>query len=1021
MIPSVPVDATQTGARTRARFRYQDRVIALTVIRLLNEESLESVLVEYGTDVTLEYIGGDVELVSIKSRDPHQQGSIGWTWDALKKQHVLHHLYQLWRTHPQVKTTVYSEAPLQGDAVRLTDPATKISPEMLSRVAKHIEASKEEAAAFLCSFAWGPPTPRDSDLLVIAEQQTRRYLEKEGRDPSGAVAACQALIEAIEHASTGDPRRNPSGRPTRRQVDDAPSVLAQARRLTAKSLRVIVLSAAEEATKKRARLTSSPTFVGHPELITDIVNALRDGQTCALVGPPGAGKTSIAFEVAARSSPPWAVHFIDASGATELALSLASFTGVSPESDAPLAQTAAFPGDGADLLIIDGVTDPEVIAPYLRATGAARVLITSTSSRLTANVTVFPVEGLSAEDTFEYLSKNWPDAVDLAEDLYRETHGNALALSQASGTARLAGLSPEVYLQTLATSPVAALSLRGERPSDHTVAKSIMLALQVLQTHSPQAFDLLTALSVFGNGPVDVSRFADNTIRVFLPGRDFLEKTFLQSQPPTTPLLETLRDPAGRAELTAALVAASHVRCVGESVLVHPLVRRLNLATADDLTIPLELAIGSFDIFGQGTPRRGGTFDELRLIDGVLARCTERGILGPAYYRAAQHASLLLSSIGARDRALELAVEAHDWVLRSIAKGQAPDEMRFFADNAYALSLSSIGNHDESAQLLLRSVEDINRKLTYLLRKRWITRIPPKDANTTNALAHAKLEAVAHLVRIAAESGDASLAVAIQLPSDEEAEQWPGATERATYWTARARWEWFFGDPDAATIAAHNAVQLVRDGRVRRDVAAEALAVASGKFHNQDPQVRASLAEEVLSTYTQEFGDGAKDTIEYIVLLTESADAHIDNGDTVAARRVVEEAHQLWTESFADDKFLYGRVLAARGRLALTEAIHEAESVARVLSCLVRARVDLRTAVTIAAEMPGRFPTDRASILINYATTLGYLESFPEAIEAAELALELDRQRFAEGHPEITTDKQVLEGLHAMRATATRL
>lgn len=1008
---SAPVDASQVGARTRARFRYQDGVIAHAVMRLLNQGVLASALVEYGTDLTLVYTSGEVELVSIKSRDPHQQhNSVGWTWDALKKQDVLRHLYQLWVTQPGVKTTVYSEAPLQGDAARLTDPGTRTSPQMLTRVARQIEATEQQATEFLASFAWGPPTPRDPDLIATIEKHVREYLGEHGRDANAAPEASRALIAAIERASTGDPRVGPSDRPTRSHADDAPGLLERERTLTVAALQEILLTAADRAAKGSARLTSSPSFVGHASLIDDVLTHLQSGRTCALVGPPGAGKTSIAFEVAARADAAWRVHLIDASGPTELAMSLASMVGGAPGQSGPPEGIAAFPGDADDLLIVDGVTSPDVIAPYLRAAGTARVLITSTSSRLTASVSVFPVEGLSQEETREFLSKNWSDAVGLSNELHRETHGNALALSQAAGTARLARLSPDAYLQTLATSPEAALSLHGEHPSDHTVAKSITLALRVLQERSPEAHELLAVLCVLGNGPIDVERFAHNTVRVFLPGRDFLDRAFLRRQT-SIPLLATLREPLGRASLAAALTAASHVRRVGDSVIVHPLVRRLVLATTADLTLALETAMGSFDLFDAESPGRGETFDELRLIDSVLTHCAERGAFGPAYYVAAKHASMLLSSIGARDRALAFAGQAHDWALRSVAAGHSAAESRFFADHTYAVALSSAGEHEPSAQLLLASLRDLELVLARLVRPRRFTHTPEADIRTAHALAHAKLEMVVHLVRIAVERGDTALAAAIHLPGAAEVAQWPGRTEQVMYWTARARWEWVFGDADAAAVAAKTAVTLVRDGSVAEGVATEALAVASGMFHNQDAHERARLASEVLGAYTRTFGEGSRDTIEYVVLLTECADADIDNEDIAAARRNVEEAARLQTESFPGDEFLRGRVLAARGRLALAEAIHGPRTTAHVFDALTRAGDDLGVAVAIAEKLPEKFATDHASILINYATTLGQLGHFAEAIAAAERAWELDRQRFGANHPEIAIDEQVIEGL----------
>ena len=113
-------DLRQRGSRSRNGFVFQDRCIALGILRSLQSGSLVAVDVELATDVVMWTSESVPEYVSIKGRESQQTGDTGWTWSALGKQRVLADLFRHWDAGGRAgTTTVWSNAGLEGTATQL--------------------------------------------------------------------------------------------------------------------------------------------------------------------------------------------------------------------------------------------------------------------------------------------------------------------------------------------------------------------------------------------------------------------------------------------------------------------------------------------------------------------------------------------------------------------------------------------------------------------------------------------------------------------------------------------------------------------------------------------------------------------------------------------------------------------------------------------------------------------------------------------------------------------------------------
>src|SRR4051812_7786726 len=91
-LPELYFDQANTARQTRGRYRFQDECVALRCVQNLASNGLTSVIVEWCSDYLATLPDGNVELVSIKHREPDQHS---WTPTELYK--PVADLYRYWQ------------------------------------------------------------------------------------------------------------------------------------------------------------------------------------------------------------------------------------------------------------------------------------------------------------------------------------------------------------------------------------------------------------------------------------------------------------------------------------------------------------------------------------------------------------------------------------------------------------------------------------------------------------------------------------------------------------------------------------------------------------------------------------------------------------------------------------------------------------------------------------------------------------------------------------------------------------
>lgn len=237
---------------------------------------------------------------------------------------------------------------------------------------------------------------------------------------------------------------------------------------------------------------------------------------CAVTGLRGVGKTQLAGEYARdRIVAGWPlVAWIDAEDTVQMLGQLVALAELvhlrrSEAEDAAVVtarlrdwlQARREPG----LLVFDNAADPDAVAPYLPATGATQVVITSTGQGFNAFGELIQVGEFTSEQAASFLMDSTgledPDgAAAVAENLGRLP----LALAHAAVVIAEHGLDYRTYLQRLDEVP---LTEYLTRPDGHRyprgTAPAILLSLAAVEERDPSGLcrrlmDLLAVLSPTG-------------------------------------------------------------------------------------------------------------------------------------------------------------------------------------------------------------------------------------------------------------------------------------------------------------------------------------------------------------------------------------------------------------------------------------------------------------------------------------------------------------------------------------------
>jgi tetratricopeptide (TPR) repeat protein len=235
-------------------------------------------------------------------------------------------------------------------------------------------------------------------------------------------------------------------------------------------------------------------FQPRPVLLAQLNQAGRGAPvTHVLTGPPGTGKTQVAAEYAwAKVAAHWRlVAWVYAGNAASLRAGLAAVADAAGLPDGGSGRDAAEPGvtvrqlleaDGEDrLLVFDGVEDADLVRPFVPASGAAHVLITTRQSRVNLGTSI-PVSVFSAEEAQAFLDGRTGLGEAGAAAVAARLGYLPLALAQAAPVIAGRQLGYKRYLQRLTALRLEAhLSPEQERPYPRGAAESVVLALDAIQ------------------------------------------------------------------------------------------------------------------------------------------------------------------------------------------------------------------------------------------------------------------------------------------------------------------------------------------------------------------------------------------------------------------------------------------------------------------------------------------------------------------------------------------------------------
>ena len=233
-----------------------------------------------------------------------------------------------------------------------------------------------------------------------------------------------------------------------------------------------------------------PGFQPRPDLMGQL-NRASQGAPAVLTGRRGTGKTQLAAAYArAKLAAGWRlVAWLNAADTGSLLAGLAAVAdaaglsdGSSPRDTAEVSRIVRhrLEADGTRcLLVFDDAEDPDLLQPFVRASGAAQVLITSTRQSMANLGTSITVDVFSAEEAVALLDGRTSLADEEGATAVAAELGHLpLALAQASAMIAGQHLGYWTYLQRLrALSIQEYLSRRDGPPYPHGVAEAVLLSL----------------------------------------------------------------------------------------------------------------------------------------------------------------------------------------------------------------------------------------------------------------------------------------------------------------------------------------------------------------------------------------------------------------------------------------------------------------------------------------------------------------------------------------------------------------
>ncbi len=487
---------------------------------LLPGGRVTAVVIEWTSDYVVLARDGRIELVSVKHREEDQPP---WNFAALVKEHVFRDLHGIWKQVGEDGDYVFESnrgfsRPLRSAVEKAADLGAREA----ARLADVLNVSAEEAARFVSRLILPPePVPDRRHIRDVAAAHLAEVMPHLGLDPRLARACVAALEERVSAVAVDRPlepeQRIQALAGLMREVRDRAALSTQDFTLTMDELReVVAATAAGRRPETRVRPPASdPLFSGREAELASLGHLLTPGPDglvtpVVLTGMPGVGKSALAERFAVGSSMRAQVIAAD----TRAGL-LAGIHQLNPPPEPPIAPAAgsyatqpirlpepAIPDDPELLLVVDGLTDPSVVAGLVPRASRTAILITTTCPHVDDGFRHLPVGGLSQGDAEAYLAKVLPATVQDGMALLIEAFdGNALGLVQSANYCLATGITPEQYLDRLRRDPVRLLDLGHAAGHPQTLTAAINAGLAEACT-DPAARALAGALALLAPDPV---------------------------------------------------------------------------------------------------------------------------------------------------------------------------------------------------------------------------------------------------------------------------------------------------------------------------------------------------------------------------------------------------------------------------------------------------------------------------------------------------------------------------------------
>lgn len=487
---------------------------------LLPGSHAAAVVIEWTSDYVVLARDGRVELVSVKHREEDQPP---WNFGDLVKEHVFRDLHGIWKQIGEDGDYVFESnrglsRPLRSAVEKAADPGAREA----AKLADAIDVSAEEAARFASRLILPlEPVPDRRHIHDVAVARLAVVMPQLGLDPRLARSCVTVLEERVAAVAVDRPlepeRRVQALAGLMREVRDQGAPSAGDFMLAMDELReVVAATAAGRRAEVRVRPpVSDPLFSGREAELASLGQLLVPGPDglvtpVVLTGMPGVGKSALAERFAAVSLMRAQVIAAD----TRAGL-LAGIHQLNPPPEPSIAPAAgsyatqptrlpepAIPDDPGLLLVVDGLSDPSVVAGLVPRASRTQILLTTTCPHVDDGFRHLPVGGLSQADAEAYLSRVLPAVVreDLAL-LIGAFDGNALGLVQSANYCLATGIAPGQYLERLRRDPARVLDLGHAAGHPQTLAAAISAGLAEACT-DPAARALAGALALLAPDPV---------------------------------------------------------------------------------------------------------------------------------------------------------------------------------------------------------------------------------------------------------------------------------------------------------------------------------------------------------------------------------------------------------------------------------------------------------------------------------------------------------------------------------------